>query len=159
MTEVLNHIQLDENYVLPQLVLTYDLKVKPSQLYQVTRSADSYNILKKYWNQDTFNLLEEMNILYLNRANRVLAIYNLSKGGMTGTVCDPRLIIACALKMAATGIILAHNHPSGNTKPSLADQQLTQKIKTGASYFDINLLDHIILGDEYYYSFADEGLI
>jgi len=78
---------------------------------------------------------------------------------MTGTVADPTLILAAALKGGAVNIILCHNHPSGNLKPSVADEQLTAKIKKAAQYFDIKVLDHIIITSESYYSFADEGLL
>jgi DNA repair protein RadC len=89
----------------------------------------------------------------------VLGIYEVSTGGMTGTVADPKLIFAAALKGAACGIILAHNHPSNNLKPSISDEQLTTKIKEGGKLLDIKLLDHLIISSEGYYSFADEGLL
>lgn len=88
----------------------------------------------------------------------MLGVYPLSTGGITGTMVDIRLILSVALKEAATGIILAHNHPSGNLQPSSADRDLTAKIKDACKYFDISLLDHLIIApDRKYYSFADEG--
>ena len=86
-------------------------------------------------------------------------MYEVSSGGITGTVADPRLILAAAIKSLAVAIVLAHNHPSGNLKPSQADEQLTAKIKEAAKYHDINVLDHIIVTPDAYYSFADEGLL
>ena len=83
----------------------------------------------------------------------------MSKGGITGTVADPRIILKQALDEGATSLVLSHNHPSGNLNPSRADQELTQKIKNAASYIDIKLLDHNIVSDEGHYSFADEGLL
>ena len=83
----------------------------------------------------------------------------ISRGGITGTVADPRIILKKAVEEGATSIVLSHNHPSGNLKPSRADEELTQKIKQAASFFDIRVLDHVIVSDEGYYSFADEGLI
>ena len=100
---------------------------------------------------------EQFKILLLNRANKVLGIYEVSTGGMSGTVADPKLIFATALKACASSIILSHNHPSGNLKPSNADLQLTQKVKEGGKLLDIEVYDHIILTTEGYYSFADEG--
>lgn len=95
-------------------------------------------------------------MLLLNRANKVLGICVISTGNVSGTVADPKLIFTAALKANACGIILAHNHPSGNTKPSKADELLTAKIKTGAQYLDINVMDHIIVTNEGYYSFANQ---
>lgn len=98
-------------------------------------------------------------VIFLNRANKVNHFEIISSGGMTGTVADPRIILKKALEEEAVSIILSHNHPSGNLKPSKADQALTEKIKHAAKYFDINVLDHIIVSNEGYYSFADEGAL
>lgn len=103
------------------------------------------------------NSREVFAILYLNRANKVCHFEIISRGGITGTVADPRIILRGALEKNATGIILCHNHPSGNLSPSEADRALTRKIAEGARLFDIVLLDHIIVSEEGYYSFADEG--
>lgn len=132
---------------------------KMSQRPMVTTSKDCYEVFLHYWNEDKIDLLEEFKVLLLNRANRVLHILPISQGGMTGTMADPRLILAGAIKMAAVSIILCHNHPSGNFKPSRADEELTRKIKEAATYFDIKVLDHVIITSEGYYSFADEGLL
>jgi DNA repair protein RadC len=104
-------------------------------------------------------LREEFYILLLNRANRIYGYYLLSQGGTSGTVVDPKLIFSIALKCNAHGIILAHNHPSGNTKPSEADIQITKKVKEGGKLLEIDVLDHIILTSDSYLSFADEGLM
>ena len=98
-------------------------------------------------------------VLFLNQANKIKNFKIMSKGGITGTVADPRIILKQALDEGATSLVLSHNHPSGNLSPSRADQELTQKIKQAASYFDIKILDHIIVSDEGHYSFADEGLL
>ena len=98
-------------------------------------------------------------VVFLNRANKIKHFEIISRGGITGTVADPRLILKKALEEGATSIVLTHNHPSGNLKPSRADEEITQKIKQAAGYFDITVLDHIIVSDEGYYSFADEGMI
>ena len=97
--------------------------------------------------------------IYLNSAGKVLKFDILSQGGLTGTVADPRIIIKKALEENAVSIILGHNHPSGNLRPSKADEEFTHKIKEGAQYLDIKLLDHIIVSEEGYYSFADKGLL
>jgi DNA repair protein RadC len=98
-------------------------------------------------------------VIYLNRANKVKHFEIVSRGGITGTVVDPRIILKKAMDVEATSIILCHNHPSGNLKPSKADTALTTKIKQAASYFDIDVADHIIVSEDGYYSFADGGLL
>jgi DNA repair protein RadC len=103
---------------------------------------------------------EEFWILLLNRANEVLAKINVSKGGTTGTVVDGKIIMKLAIEMPrCCGIVLAHNHPSGNLNPSEADIKITHKLREIASFVDINLIDHIIVGEKAYYSFADEGML
>jgi DNA repair protein RadC len=97
--------------------------------------------------------------MLLNRANKVLGIYELSTGGISGTVADIRLIFAASIKSNASSIVLAHNHPSSNTKPSDADLLLTHKIKEAGKLLDIKVIDHIIVAIESYYSFADQGEI
>ena len=111
------------------------------------------------WSGD-MELVEEFNVLFLNRANYVKGIFRLSRGGITGTVADPRILFATALKGLAVGIIVAHNHPSGSTKPSSQDIELTRRLKEGGKLLDIQLIDHIILTPQSgFYSFADEGLL
>ena len=98
-------------------------------------------------------------VLFLNRANKVNHFEIISEGGITGTVADPRIILKKALEEDAVSLILCHNHPSGSLKPSKQDQELTLKIKEAAKYFDINVLDHLIVGDDGFYSFADAGIL
>jgi len=96
-------------------------------------------------------------VVYLNRGNKIKHFEIVSSGGISGTVADPRIILKRAVEQEASSLVLSHNHPSGNLKPSRADMLLTSKIKQAASYLDITVLDHIIVSDEGYYSFADEG--
>ncbi len=98
-------------------------------------------------------------VLFLNRANRINHWEVVSSGGMSGTVADPRVILRKALEEKAVSLILCHNHPSGNLRPSVADKDLTAKIREASRFFDILLLDHIIVSQEGYFSFADEGLL
>ncbi len=98
-------------------------------------------------------------VLFLNRANKIISFQIISTGGLTGTVADPRVILKKAIEQEATSIVLSHNHPSGSLKPSRADEELTQKIRLAATYLDIKVVDHIIVSDEGYFSFADEGLL
>ncbi|MBZ9629381.1 DNA repair protein RadC [Salegentibacter sp. LM13S] len=102
---------------------------------------------------------EEFWIIYLNNSNKVIEQLQLSKGGITGTLVDVRITLRKALEVGATSIILAHNHPSGTLKPSEADKQLTQKLKTAAQSLDIKVLDHLIVTEKSYFSFADEGVL
>lgn len=96
-------------------------------------------------------------VLYLNKSNKIIHFEMLSRGGISGTVADPRIILHIALEKKATAVVLCHNHPSGNLKPSRADEALTLKIKNAAQFHDILVLDHLIVSEEGYYSFADEG--
>jgi len=102
---------------------------------------------------------EVFGVIFLNQSNKVNHFEIISRGGITGTVADPRVILKKALDAEATSIILCHNHPSGSLKPSRADEQLTAKIKEAARYLDVTVLDHIIVSEQGYYSFADEGIL
>jgi DNA repair protein RadC len=147
------------NYRVAEVKLTYRSKVKPTELPKITCSEDTHQILKGSWDHGRLEFVEQFKVLLLNRANKVLGLYELSTGGVAGTVADPKLIFVAALKACASAIILGHNHPSGNLTPSAADIQLTKKIKEGGALLDIAVLDHLILTGEGYYSFADEGLL
>ena len=98
-------------------------------------------------------------VLFLNKANKINHFEIISRGGLTGTVADPRIILRIALEQGATSLVLCHNHPSGNLRPSKADEELTEKIKMAARYLDILVMDHLIVSEEGYFSFADGGLI
>ncbi|MCU7693212.1 DNA repair protein RadC [Haoranjiania flava] len=102
---------------------------------------------------------EVFGVLFLNRANRIIAFEIISEGGFTSTVVDPRLIFKRALVHNTTALILSHNHPSGNVKPSASDEELTKKIVSAGRFLDIRVLDHVIVSDNGYFSFADEGLL
>ena len=102
---------------------------------------------------------EEFWVLYLNNSNKIVAKVQISKGGLTATLVDVRLVFKSALEVAAVGIIVCHNHPSGKLQPSTADKQLTSKIKAAGITLDIKLLDHLIITEKAYFSFADEGLL
>src|SRR5665213_384456 len=105
------------------------------------------------------NSREVFAVLYLNQANRVNHFEVVSRGGITGTVADPRVILKKALETHAVNVILCHNHPSGNLKPSKADEDLTYKIREAAKYLDIKVIDHIIVSHDGYFSFADSGMM
>lgn len=146
---------------LAEVRLTYKTKVKPSDRIQINKSIDAYHIFIDRWNKDTLEHIEEFKILLINRSNKVLGMASISSGGTTGTVTDVKLILQYALKTNAKGIILCHNHPSGNLNPSESDLKTTKKIKESAIIMDMEVLDHIIIipNEINYYSFADEGIM
>jgi DNA repair protein RadC len=146
-------------FTVAEVQLIYKSKVKASERPKITKSSDAFQVLKKHWNYETIEFIETFKVVLLNRANRVLGIIDISTGGIAGTVADPKVIFVAALKSAASSILLAHNHPSGNLTPSQADINLTRKLKTAGEYLDIAVVDHVILTSESYFSFADEGLI
>ncbi|GEO10466.1 RadC family protein [Segetibacter aerophilus] len=119
----------------------------------------SKDIAKFLQAQLQYKMHEVFAVVFLNRANKINHYEIISEGGITGTVADPRIILKKALEHEAVSIVLCHNHPSGNLKPSRQDQELTTKIKEAAGYFDIKVMDHIIVSEEGYYSFADDGML
>jgi DNA repair protein RadC len=142
-----------------EVQLTYKTSIKPSQRPSITSSKDAYEILRRQWDEGKLDLLEQFKVLLLNRASKVLGIFEVSSGGISGVAVDPKLIFIAALKAGASGILVSHNHPSGNLTPSLPDIDLTRKIKEGCKILEITFLDHIIVTSEKYYSFADEGTV
>ncbi|WP_421810028.1 RadC family protein [Flagellimonas sp.] len=132
------------------------------------RMQDTGKITKITGSRDAFELLypimgelqhEEFWIVYLNNSNKVIHKSQLSKGGITGTLVDVRLVLKEALELGAVGIILAHNHPSGTLKPSASDKHITEKLKNASEALDIKVLDHLILTRHHYLSFADQGML
>lgn len=137
--------------------LRAELKRGEVKKVKITSSKDSANFFRSIW--EGIDIYESVFALYLNRANNTIGWYKVSQGGIEGTVADPRLIIKKAIDVLASSIIICHNHPSGQLKPSRADENLTQMIKNGCAYFDIKLLDHVIITEADHYSFCDEGIL
>lgn len=146
-------------YKVSEIELVYKTKMKVSDRPQIKSSTDAYEIFKQSWDENKIEFVEQFKVMLLNRANKVLGIYEVSTGGISGTVADIRLIFAAAIKTNSSSLILAHNHPSSNIKPSDADIQLTRKIKEAGKLMDIKVLDHLIITTENYCSFADKGEI
>ncbi len=143
-----------------EIRISYSQKLKANQLQKICSSQDAANILYSHWDKGNIELQETFKMLLLNNANKVKGIFILSTGGITATLVDVRIIFAVLLKTLTTGVILAHNHPSGTLRPSEADKRLTQKLKKAGDLLDIKILDHLILiPDGNYFSFADEGLL
>jgi DNA repair protein RadC len=131
-------------------------EISAAEKHKITTSSDAYELLKG----DLMDLShEEFWVVLVNRAHRVIKKHKISLGGVHGTVADPKIIFKTALEELASGIIVAHNHPSGNLTPSQQDLNLTQKLKEAGKFLEIQLLDHLIVAGKKYYSFADEGLL
>ena len=146
-------------YEVAEIQLTYKSNVKPSLRPKVNGSKDAYELLKENWDASRIEFIEQFKAVLLNRANKVLGILEVSTGGVSGTVADPKVIFAAAIKANASSFLVAHNHPSGNLSPSQADIDLTRKLRDGGKLLEIQLLDHLIVTVEGYYSFADEGAL
>lgn len=125
----------------------------------LNNSKDTYNLIMSKWDKDIIEFQEECKVILVNRANHILGMLPLSKGGLSGTVVDIRIILSVALKCHASGIFLVHNHPSGNLKPSESDKNITRKLKEACIILDITLVDHLIITKTGYFSFADDGLL
>jgi DNA repair protein RadC len=149
-----------EKLTIAEVKLIYRSKIKASERLKVKCSRDAYDIFIEHWDPDSIEHTEEFKLLLMNRSNYVLGIFSLSKGGLSGTVTDIRLIYQAAIKANASGIIVSHIHPSGNLNPSESDTKITQKIKEAGNLVDVQLLDHfIITTDGEYFSYADQGLL
>jgi DNA repair protein RadC len=146
-------------YEVAEIQLSYKSNVKASLRPKVTSSRDAYEILKQNWDDSKIEFVEQFKVMLMNRAKKVIGIFEVSTGGVSGTVADPKVIFVAALKGNASGIIVAHNHPSGNLTASQADIDLTKKLKSAGQFLELQLLDHIIVTTEKYFSFADEGIL
>jgi DNA repair protein RadC len=144
---------------LPELRIKVERKDGDGQIYQVKSSNDAATFFRTIFNQDTILWTEESAMICLNRANDVIGYFKVSSGGTASTIMDAKVIFTQALQSGAHSIILAHNHPSGNKMPSDNDIEVTKKLKKGATYLDLHILDHIILTETSHTSMADEGYI
>jgi len=142
-----------------EIEISYRPAFKLSEKPKVTSSHMAYGILYQSWDQNRMELLEEFKVLLLNRQNRVLGVLNVAQGGFSEVMVDPKVIFSAALKACASGIILSHNHPSSELRPSEADIRLTRKMVDGGKLLGIEVHDHIILSAYGYYSFRDEGMM
>ena len=143
-----------------EIEIIYKTTLKASERPKITKSQNASEIFCSVYDPNKIAYKEFFYVMYLNNANAVLGVMKVSEGGVNSTICDPIMIIQGAIKLNAKGIILSHNHPSGNLSPSEADIKMTSVIKQGAELFSIKLYDHIIINSENnYFSFADDGLI
>lgn len=149
------------DYKVGEVKLSYKSKFKNQQ--KVTCSEDAYRYMLSTYKKGTICYKEYFKVLFLNQANQILGYTFISEGGLTETIADIRLIFQAALLTNSVALILAHNHPSGNLKPSpediTEDIRLTKQVREASNFMRIKILDHIILSDTEYYSFADEGML
>ncbi len=143
---------------IPEINVSYS-RSERKHFGKVTSSKDAADFIRDTFHAGEVELQEQFIVLYLSQSNEIIGYYKHSKGAINATIADIRIILAAALKSLAVSMVVAHNHPSGNLKPSRADEQLTAKIKESAATMEIRLLDHVIVTRESYYSFADEGLL
>ena len=145
------------NTIVSEIEISYTPKFLASSKPKIKCSQDIYEIVKELFDVNALTIKEECIALFLNRSNRIIGSYKVSSGGITSTVVDIRIVLGIALKSLSCGVILAHTHPSGNLQPSKADIDLTHNLREAARLMDIRLLDHLIISNEGYYSFSDEG--
>jgi len=150
---------VQKQFKVAEVQVSYKTDYEVQERPQINSSNNAYDILLQHWKLGSIEYLEEFKVILLNTNNRVLGIVDISVGGVSGTVIDAKIIFAIALKTNASKLILAHNHPSGNTKPSNADISITQKLKEGGKLLDIEVCDHLIITNNRYYSFADESMM
>jgi DNA repair protein RadC len=156
-----NAIDLSNFEKSPELAeISVSYKTKMRGFVKISNSQDAFKILYPLFDINTIEFKEEFLLLLLNRANNILGWFKLSSGGTSGTVVDVKIVFILALQTNASSIILCHNHPSQNIKPSEADIRLTKQIKEAGNLLDIKILDHLIIAsDGTYFTFADEGLL
>ena len=146
-------------FSITEVELVYRNKIQPKDRLKITRSSEAYNILLNAWDFNKIELVEQFYIVLLDRNNTVLGLSNISTGGVSACLVDPKIVFATVLKSKSSGFIMAHNHPSGNPNPSKADKDLTQRFVECAKFLDVTIPDHIIVTPREYFSFADEGLM
>jgi len=137
------------------------LKYKKGNVEKITvkTSQESADVMRKFFDADTIDYTESCICLFLNRILKTIGWFKLSQGGIAGTVIDAKVVCVTALKCGASGVIMAHNHPSGDCKPSENDKKITEKVKEALKAIDIELVDHLVIGENTHYSFADDGLL
>lgn len=148
-----------ELFNVAEVQLSYKPHFNAQERPQINSAKQAYDILLSHWDKELINYLEQAKMILLNRNNRVLGIVDLSTGGGVSTVMDARVIFATALKATATSLIVAHNHPSGNLRPSSEDIRLTEKLKQAGKLLEIEVHDHLIVSDASYYSMAEDGMM
>lgn len=142
-----------------EVQLGYKNKIPISERIKISNSAEACDVLRQNWDPNLIGYIEEFKFLLLDRGNNVLGFMTLSKGGISGTIADLRIIFQAALKVNASALIICHNHPSGNKQPSEADIKIAKKIKDAGELLDIHVIDCLIITETSYFSFGDENII
>jgi len=142
-----------------EVSLVFNSKVRANDRILIRSPEDAYRVLRRTWNEGELGVIEEFKIMLLDRGGRLMSLASVSKGGMTGTVVDPRVVFTIALKRRAHRMILAHNHPSGTLRPSEEDLRLTRRLQKIGKLMCIDVDDHIIVTKEGYVSISNEGLM
>jgi len=150
--------QILEKSIVGEVQLSYS-KTQEIQTIRIKSSKDIVAFIREVFPIEQINHREYAYSIFLDRANQILGYFMISAGGISGTIIDPRIVFQSALLSNASSIILFHNHPSQNLNPSEADKKITKKIANAGNFLDITLLDHIIITENCYYSFADEGML
>lgn len=143
---------------LSEITVSYSSKIPARERTQIHNSRDIFELLVPVFSC-CLEHHEEAWAVYMNNQHRVLGMSKIGQGGFSETTVDPKIVLQIALKVNASSVVLAHNHPSGNPTPSSCDDRITSKLKSGASFLDIQFTDHLVICDEIYYSYADEGKI
>ncbi len=141
-----------------EISLKYEKKEINISKRHITGSDIAYNIIKQFYNSD-INIYETVYAIFLNTANSVIGVAKIGQGGLSSSIVETRIIYKIAIDLLSSGVILVHNHPSGEIKPSDIDKAITNKLKKGLKTLDIRLLDHLVISNKDYFSFADEGLL
>jgi len=156
-------MKMDHNiqslFSVAEVDLIYRNKVSPGNRIKITGSDSVYDVFISAWDLNKIDMIEQFYLMMLDRANHCIGLSNISTGGISACVVDPKIVFATALKANSSSIVVAHNHPSGNLKPSNADIRLTEKLKHAGQFLDLPVMDHLIVTPLKYYSFANEGLI
>ncbi|MCX2472771.1 JAB domain-containing protein [Pedobacter sp. MC2016-05] len=148
-----------EQFKVAEVLVSYRPDYNINDRPRISSSNQTFQLLKSHWDMGKIGFLEEFKVLLLNRSNRVLGIVDISMGGVSGTFVDPKVVFATALKANCSSLILVHNHPSGSTRPSDTDIKLTKRLVECGKLLDIIVFDHIIISENCYYSFADDGMM
>ncbi|MFD2520379.1 JAB domain-containing protein [Emticicia soli] len=155
----MNFAQIKSLYRVSEIGIHYKYKVPYKDRIAIDSPSKAYEVLRFTWDQNKIELMEQFKILLTDNKSNCLGIVDIASGSMNACIVDTRLLFSAALKAKASGIILTHNHPSGNLIPSEKDKELTEKIHQGGKILDIAILDHLIVSPQSYYSFIENGIM
>lgn len=149
--------QLKGNWTVAEIEINYKPLITDQTV--ITSSSQAYELINSLWNKETINLQEQFAALFFNQSKKMIGWRVISTGNMTTCIVDIKLLVSLALHCMATHVVIVHNHPSGNLKPSQSDEDITKTIKDALKLIDVQLMDHLIITENGYYSFSDEGFL